>query len=244
MKLYIALSLLFFFASCRDQSENYQYGIMRRQLTPDKRHFIYDYERSGSFVSSNEIFGRRLIAVNDSFGERTGEDVEGVIEQRAKDTLIIHCYRKDYEQPKDTFTIKTDYKSYDGIIVKRIYEQPLVGGGIVGMFDFDSVKVGNNQIRFNGVRRKFGDKKYSDRQISFALGEVKVYANSDSVTKIEIDRQYKSMNFSRINESGKRLYNQPEVLLNTYEFTPTKKINPKMLGVVGIFRDFNLANKH
>ncbi|MFI5139284.1 MAG: hypothetical protein ACHQIM_15780 [Sphingobacteriales bacterium] len=243
MKFYLAVLLLFLFSSCIDQPENYQYDILRRQLTPDRKHYIYDYSREGGFVTSNEISGRRLMGINESFGENTGKDVAGIIDHWSKDTVIIHIYRRDYEQPKDTFIIKTEYESYDGIVIKRIYEQPIVGGGIADEINFDAIKIENNRIKFYGAKSKFEDKKSSDPEISFSSGEVLVYSDSGSLTKIEIDKQYKSMNFSRIDESGKRLYNQPEVVINTYEFTPRKKINPNSLGEIGIFRDYKLPNQ-
>jgi hypothetical protein len=250
MKFYRAISLLVLFSSCadygpscNDQPENYQYDYFRRQLTPDKKHYIYDYKRSGCFVTSNEIFGRRLIKTQESFKENAGKDVEGVIDHWSKDTLIIHIYRRDYEQPKDTFVVKTEYEYYDGIIIKKICEQPIVGGGIVEEFDFDSIKIDNNRMRFYGAKSKFNKKKYSDRTVCFPSGEVTVYSDSGTMTKIEIEKQYKSMNFSRIDEAGKRLYNQPEVLINTYKFTPRKKISSNSLGETGIFKVFKLTTQ-
>jgi hypothetical protein len=250
MKFYLALSLLFLFSSCMDQPkctdqpENYQYDHLRRQLTPDRKHYIYDYLREGAFVTSNEIFGRRLIGIHESFGENTGKELKGTIDRWAKDTLVIHTYPANFEQPKDTFLVKTEYESYDGIIIKRLYEQSLVGGGIEGQFVFDSIEIDNERIKFFGVKKKFGDEKYTDRMVSFSSGEVTLYSDSGWVTKIDIEKQYKSMNYSRIDESGKRLDNQPEVVTNRYEFTPTKKIDPNSLGEVGIFKDFKLTTQH
>jgi hypothetical protein len=240
----VLLLLLLLFSSCIDQPENRDYEYLRRQLTPDKKHYIYDYCRSGTFVTSNEVSGRRMIRINESFKENAGKDVDGVIDHWAKDTLIIHTYLTNYEQPKDTFIVKTEYESYDGIIIKRIYEQPIVGGRIGDEFDFDSIKVANNRVIFYGAKSKFEDKKQAPGEISFPSGEVTIYSDSGFVTKIEIERQYKSMNFSRIDESGKKLYHQPEVGTNTYDFTPREKINPNSLGEIGIFRDFKLATSH
>lgn len=246
MKFCYTILLLFLFSSCIDyqpacvdQPENYRYDHFRRQLTPDKKHYIYDYQRSGCFVTSNEIFGRRLIKIREAFKENAGLDVGGVIDHWQKDTLIIHTYRRDYEQPRDTFVVKTEYEPYDGIIIERIYEQPIAGGGIEDEIDFDSTKVENNQIKFYGAKSKFDNKKSDSRNMSFPSGEVTVYSDSGYVTKIGIDKQFKSMKFSRINESGKRLFNQPEVLINTYEFIPRKKINANSLGEIGIFKEFN-----
>jgi hypothetical protein len=243
MKFCHALLLLFLFSSCTDQPEHYQYSILRRQLTPDRKHYIYDYQREGAFVTSNEIYGRRLIRINEPFGENVGKELEGSIDCWAKDTLVMHTYPANYEYPKDTLIVKTEFESYEGIVIKRIHEQPLVGGGIEGQFVFDSIKIDNERIKFFGVEKKFGNEKYYSRMISYPSGEVIVFADSGYVTKIDIERQYKSMNFSRIDESGKRLDNQPEVVTNRYEFTPNKKIDPNSLGEIGIFRDFKLVSQ-
>ena len=167
-----------------------------------------------------------------------GADVDGVIDHWSKDTLVIHTYHQNYEQPKDTFVIKTEYEFYDGIVIKRIYEQPIVGGGIGDEIDFDSVKIENNRIKFHGAKSKFDNKKESGYEINFPSGEVIVYSDSGYVTKIEIDRQSKDMNFSRIDKFGKRLYNQPEVEIKTYELTPRKKIILSNIGEIGVFREF------
>jgi hypothetical protein len=226
-----------------DQPENYQYDILRRQLTPDRKHYIYDYIREGGFVTSNDIYGRRLIGIKEPFSENSGKDVSGVIDQWSKDTLIIHSYLRDYEQPKDTFIVKTEYESYDEIIIKRIYEQPISGGGYEDEFDFDSVKINNNRIKFFGAKSRNADKKQPNGEISFPTGEVIIYSDSGLVTKIHIERQHKSMNGSRIDENGKNLGNQLEVVTNTFEFTPRKRIAPNGLGEIGIFRDFKMSNK-
>ncbi|MBS1502541.1 MAG: hypothetical protein JST32_10795 [Bacteroidetes bacterium] len=230
-------SLLLF--SCGEEKYNYDY--LQRQLTPDGRHYIYKYSREGAFVTSNEISGRRLIGVKEPFHENAGQDVDGIIDHWSKDTLVLHVYHQNYEQPKDTFVIKTENESYDGIIIKKIYEQPLVGGEISGHFEFDSVRIENNKIKFAGLKRIFGNPKYSNQELSFPLGEVIAYSDSGYVTKIEIDEQYKSMVFSRIDQSGKRLYHQPEVLIKSFEFTPKKKINSNALGEIGIFRNVTIS---
>jgi hypothetical protein len=183
-----------------------------------------------------------LIGINQPFEESAGEDVRGIIDHWANDTLIIHTYLASYEQPKDTFIVKTEYASYDGIIIERIVEQPIVGGGIGGEFDFDSIKIANNQIRFYGAKSKFGNQQPPPNEVVFPCGEVTIYSDSGQVTKIEIEKQHKSMNFSRIDESGEKLYNQPEVSINTYEFIPKKKINPIALGEIGIFKNFKIAS--
>ncbi|MEO6850070.1 MAG: hypothetical protein ABI203_06755 [Mucilaginibacter sp.] len=155
--------------------------------------------------------------------------------------MVIHTYHEKYEQPKDTFIVKTEYKTYDGITIKSIYEQPIVGGGYADQLDFDSVKNENNRVKFFGAISKLGNKLNSDPELSFPSGEVVVYSDSGFVTKIEYDKQFKDMNYSRLDESGKRLYNQPEVEIKTYEFTPRKKINENSLGEMGIFRDYKLT---
>lgn len=226
--------LLFF--SCGEDPSNKDY--LQRQLTPDGKHYIYKYSREGGFVTSNEIFGRRLIGIKESFKENAGADVDGIIDHWSNDTLFIHTYHANYEQPKDTFVIKTEYEPYDGIIIKRIYEQPIVGGGIGDEIDFDSLKVENNRIKFFGAKSKFDKKDLPRHEINFPSGEVVVYADSGRVTKIEIDKQDKSMDFSRIDGSGKRLYHQPEVEITTYVFIPRKRISPNSLGDVGLFKDF------
>jgi hypothetical protein len=232
------VTFLLLFSSCSEAPEKVEYIYLRRQLTPDGKHYIYEYSRDGAFVTSNEISGRRLIRSSETFKENAGVDVYGIIDHWSKDTLVIHVHHQNYVYPTDTCVIKTEYESYDGIIIKRIYEQPVVGGGISGDFEFDSIKVDSNRIKFAGLRRKFGDPKYSNRELSFSLGEVVVYSDSGFVTKIGIDKQYKSMDFSRIDGSGKKLFHQPEVLINSYEFKPRGKIKLNSIGEIGIFRDF------
>lgn len=104
MKYYPALLVLFVLSSCVgniDQDKR-DYIYLRRQLTPDSKHYIYEYSRSGLFVTSNEVSGRRLIKIGESFTENAGKKVDGLIDRWIKDTLVVHIYESNYVQPKDT----------------------------------------------------------------------------------------------------------------------------------------------
>ena len=67
------LTFLFFvyflLCSCSEAPKKYNYDYLRRQLTPDKMHYVYTYSREGAFVTSNEISGRRLLGIHESFSE-------------------------------------------------------------------------------------------------------------------------------------------------------------------------------
>jgi hypothetical protein len=235
--------ILLLLNSCFEAPEKLEYLYIRRQLTPDRKHYIYDYSREGAFVTSSEVSGRRLIEINEPFTEKAGLDVSGVIDHWADDTLVIHVYHANYEQPKDTLPIKTEYESYDGIVIKKIYEQPLNSGGLEGKFDFDSIKTDQNKLILYGVHRQYGNAKYLNTQMSFPLGPIVVSCHKDSITKIEIEKQYKSMDFTLIDKSGKSLHNQPEIGIGTYKFTPREKINPNSLREIGVFLDVKLMPK-
>jgi hypothetical protein len=189
------------------------------------------------FVTNNDVTGRRLIGINERFSENAGEDVAGEIDHWSNDTLFLHVYHQNYEHPKDTFVVKTEYQLYDGIIIKRIYEQPIVGGGYGDEVEFDSLKIENNRIKFYGAKSKFDKNNLPRHEINFPSGEVVVYSDSSFVTKIEIDKQYKDMDFSRIDNSGKRIYHQPEVEIKTYVFMPRRKLNLNSIGEIGVFRE-------
>lgn len=132
---------------------------------------------------------------------------------------------------------------YDGIVIKRIYERPIVGGGIADEIDFDSLKIANNQINFYGAKSRSNVRKFAGQTISFQTGEVVVEEKLGFLFKISIDKQFKSMNFSRIDNMGSHLNNQPEVVINTYEFLPRRKMNAKVIGNLGVFKNFAFVTK-
>lgn len=180
------------------------------------------------------------MGLKEPFKERSGKQINGlIINWISKDTLTIHDYRADYAQPKDTFPISAKYEYYEGIVIKKVKEQPINSGGYAGIFKFDSLKIHDCKISFYGVDTSAVQGGHSGKiRLTFQLGSVTISSDKDLVTKIDIDKQFKSMNFSRIDETGKWLHGQPEVSLKTYELIPKTKINSNSLGEVGIFKEW------
>lgn len=248
IKLLLSLLSLSLIVACSETPHDLpkmdEYIYLRRQLTPDKRHYIYSYSREGAFVTSDEITGARLMKLNEPFRENGGIDVGGMLSSwSSMDTLTIHKSDAKYGQPKDTDIIRVDYQNYDGLVIKRIFEQPYVGGGLAGCFKFDSLRVVGNEITFFGAKDTLFTEKPVKKMMTFPIGSLIVSTNRDFITEIELSEQYKSMNFTRINDAGRRLYNQPEVGVEDYEFFPKKKIAIRKLKAVGYCLDYAINKR-
>lgn len=72
MRIRCLIAFSIFILSCSQKEEKRQYYYLKRQLTPDRKYYIYTYLRGGSLVTSNEVFGRRLISVSENFKENAG----------------------------------------------------------------------------------------------------------------------------------------------------------------------------
>jgi len=237
--LFLLISLSFNTSKCRD------YTYIRRQLTPDKKHYIYEYAKSDE-RHFWEISGIRIMSINDSFSENKGVNIGRLIEGWvSNDTLVTHACTVDYEQPKDTSPIKIKYELIDNIVIKIIYEQPTNSWGFGTKYNFDSVKIFKNRIYFLGVHTDMDndlDPENKKTELDFPLGQITMSSEEDSIISIMVRRQDKSMDFYRVDESGKDLYHQPGIGLTDYEFIPKKKISPESMGEIGIFRDIDSGN--
>jgi hypothetical protein len=185
--VFFGLSLL---CSCSEAPEKFDsttldYTHLRRQLTPDRKHYIYDYSREGAFVTSNEITGTRLMRINQPFNENGGIDVGGMIlSWSSNDTLTIHKSDVHYEQPKDTAVIRIDYEHYDGLVIKRVFEQPYVGSEFAGQFKFDSLRIIGDKISFFGANDILFTEKSQKKTLTFQIGDIVVSGNRDTISKI------------------------------------------------------------
>jgi hypothetical protein len=236
MKL-LMLLLLFtlMFVSCNEETETYDYTFLRRQLTPDKQHYLYWYEKPGTFVTSSDYYGLQIMRKDEPFKEHKGLVLDGAVDYwLGKDTLVISSNANDSIHAKDTLPIKITFEKYDNIVIKHIYDHASTGGGI-NKYSFDSLKVTDNLITFFGVEPI---ERKGQTTFRYPLGAISVTSIKGTITKIEFDRRYKSMDFTRIDESGKTLHNQPEIGIDSYEFKPKRKITTQSLGQVGIFYDY------
>ena len=238
--IYLIVASLFLLTSCTEEPEMTSYYFLKRQLTPDKQHYIYWYQRPGPMAFSSDYYGLQIMGLDEPFKDGEGLDLDGDIDYWiSMDTLVISSNSREDYHPKDTLPVNITYEKLDNIVVKHIQNHPGTGGGL-NRFKFDSLSVSANRITFYNVDGlENGNKTYS-----YPLGAISVEANGNTITKIEFSHHYKSMTFTRIDEKGKTLTGEPENGSDSYEFIPTKEIAVSRLGEVGIFFNFKPNSKY
>jgi hypothetical protein len=189
---------------------------------------------------SSDYYGLQIMRTDELFKEREGLELSGAVDYWiGKDTLVISSSAMDTIHARDTLPVKITYEKYDNIIVKHIHDHAGTGGGI-NKYTFDSLAVSNNLITLFGIEPKENSGRTTMR---YPLGAISVESSEGIITKVEFSKNYKTMRFTRIDESGKTLHNQPEIGSDQYVFTPTRDISTKSLGEVGIFFNYLPKNK-
>ncbi|SDH45160.1 hypothetical protein SAMN04487996_1387 [Dyadobacter soli] len=63
---------IFYFFNHREYLDKSEYYELTRQLTPDKKYYIYHYARYGGMAFSSDITGYRLLEKEERFAENAG----------------------------------------------------------------------------------------------------------------------------------------------------------------------------
>lgn len=214
IKVLQIITLFFLFISCSDIKERINYNELKRQLTPDRKSFIYEYSRFGQMAFSSDIEGIQIMSIKDTFQEKFGYLVPGYIgEWISNDSLLIYVYNFDHKQID---SIKgANYETYNGISIKLVTNNSNTAGR--GLYTFDSVKIFENKMYLYNVDGN------SKTNMVFPLGPITLYESADTIQSIHITK----------NDTINNL-----ISTTTYEFAATKKMYSKTLGIIGIFRDF------
>ncbi|ADB39260.1 hypothetical protein Slin_3249 [Spirosoma linguale DSM 74] len=205
--------------SCQENVEQPEYYKFNRQLSPDKKYYIYEYARYGPMAFSSDISGTRIMSTAEKFSEAAGEDLSAQIGAWiSKDTLLLY---DDFESgwASDTLPIRIKYDKFDNIVLKRVSYKSIGGGR--APYTFDSLRVSAGKLQF------FGVDSVKSKSLTFSLGSITLRQQADSINRIDVYEVKKWYNAA----------NEPMVTLETYEFIPTRKISPKNLGTVGIFME-------
>ena len=220
----------FFFFSCEEKKEKFEYNQFRKQITPGGKYIIYEYSRYGPMAFSSDISGTELFKIDEKFEEGKGHRIDGSIcEWISNDTLLVYNFKSNLEQPIDTLPINTEYSKIGDFIIKTIFYKSNSGGRAI--YTFDSVKTTDKLILIRVIENN--KKKHF---ISFPLGGTTIKTKSDSIVHIEIStRLSKSMNFVYKNKDGTFTGGLPDVGTTWYDLTPAIKISPKGLNTKKIF---------
>jgi hypothetical protein len=211
---------IFYFFNHREYLDKSEYYELTRQLTPDKKYYIYHYARYGDMAFSSDITGYRLLAKEERFAENAGKKFPyGLGGWPSKDTILIN----ELEQPgidADTFPSRVEYKNLGDFTIKRVFYKSSINGGGSMDYVFDSLYVSNGKLVII-----VKDKNLKLERMAFPLGPITIYSSNDIVSKLEIhdlDKYYNSDN-------------KAMVLSTRFTFIPNKSVLVRDLGETGYF---------
>lgn len=214
----VITAIILYFSTRREYLDKSEYYELARQLTPDRKHYIYKYARYGAAFTS-DITGVRILDLDERFAENAGEEffysISGWI---SEDSILINSVDR-VSVNADTLPISTRYEQFKSYTVKRVSYESTVKGGGGAKYTFDSLSMQQGKLKiFNIDNRSVPD-------LIFALGPVTVFKNGSLVEKIEV-------------ESIKKYYNSANgamVVWDNYYFVPNREITLSQLGDVGYF---------
>ncbi|WP_353723117.1 hypothetical protein [Dyadobacter sp. 676] len=214
---------IFYFLNHREYLDKSEYYELTRQLTPDKRYYIYHYARYGGMAFSSDITGYRLLEKEERFAENAGKKFPyGLGGWQSKDTILIN----ELEQPgidADTFPSRVEYETLGDFTIKRVFYKSSINGGRSMDYVCDSLYVSNGKIVILKIRDEEENLKLE--RMVFPLGPVTIYSNNGIVSKLEIEDLDKYYNSD----------NKAMVLSTSFTFIPNKSVLIRDLGETGYF---------
>ena len=142
------IAVLLLLLSCQENVEQSEYYKFNRQLSPDKKYYIYEYARYGPMAFSSDISGTRIMSIAEKFSEDAGEDLSAQIGAWiSKDTLLLY---DDFESgwASDTLPIGIKYDKFENIVLKRVSYKSIGGGRAPYTFWGGRVFADNRSLSF------------------------------------------------------------------------------------------------
>ncbi|GAB4013762.1 hypothetical protein GCM10028808_34030 [Spirosoma migulaei] len=198
-----------------DKSEYYE---LTRQLTPDKKYYIYKYARYGA-AFTGDITGYRLLERGERFAENAGKSFPyGFDAWLSKDTILVNRFDQAGADA-DTAPSRIDYKSLGNFTVKQVFYKSTVNGGGHSEYTCDSLYVSGGKLIILGIHD-------SDvKSMAFPLGPITIHSHAGIVSKLVVN--------------GIRKYydaaNEPMITSESYEFIPYRSVSIKELGETGYY---------
>jgi len=215
-----------------------------KQITSSGKYIIYSYTKFGGAFTS-DINGIKLFKINEKFKEGKGIDLDGnIFEWISDDTLLVYnisLKSEEISQPKDTFPIKTTFKTVGDFTLKTDY---YISNSFmrVNIRNFDFVSTTKDSIFIRTVKEKEIDiinnaKLYGkvafyngeDGIFKFPLGSVRITLKSDSIINISASKIKKGMDFELLNPDSTYTTGLPRISIVSFDFVPTKKISTEGL---------------
>lgn len=219
----IAISCLLY--SCNLITEELvsdDFDYVNRQLTPNKKFYIYKYSKWGPMAWSLETTGTLLLRKDEKFALDAGEVIEGEIASwLSTDTLLVYEYEKGID-PVDSLPLDVTFKNYDGLVIRTEKYRP--GGGGAGYFTCDSVEFGNLSITLHGINDEI-------KTVKYPLGAVTLTTSLGMITEIHVEWYSKAKSNTNYKFSG-------TMESHRYTYTLTKKLEAKLFDRPGIYQDY------
>lgn len=192
----------FYYREYLDPSE---YSELNRQLTPDKKYYIYEYTRPGGMSFGGDIYGCRIIEKDKRFAEDEGKDFPyGIVSWLSKDTILV--------------SNGLEYGTINGIVIKNDTPEYFKSFQY-GPCEFDSLTVSNDSIKILGIHGA------DVTSIVCPKGPITISPHAGMISTLRIrDRRTRY-------DSNKKL----QIEWNEYELIPNASIPIKTLGETGFF---------